>query len=1142
MSRVFRHWRREMKLYNPFTLRDLRRRTSIALAGVALLLPAGFLRAQTPEAPRAGEAAPEAPGEKPSLTVADVEDRLAAVEADAGIDDAVKETLRAKYKQAIGALKKAGEDAARAAEYRDSIASAPAETAALRTRLNALPAVEDAAAVSPPAAEDLQQEILSRRATLAELKGQLTDLADALTQMSARPTEISARLPEARRELADVERQLAPLVQARDESPGREAERIVLEAQRMVLARELEMLDREQRSQAVRKDELIARRDLMTRQVENDGAALEALANRQLMTDARRVANLADTTRAGAAGGNEAVQALAAEVQALSDEFQEVAQKLKDAGGEHDEVTAKLDTLSRNYERTVRQLSLSTNEAAFSHVLLLQRRHLPDPRSLSRVLEARQEELNAVRLAAFQIEDKLEEQVSVEKAFAGDPSEAAAQLVAARGEVLDKLNTQYRTLAQNLALLDSDERHYLDKVKEVRAFLREKLFWVRSSPAAGPETLKKLPESLFWLFGSGRWAEFASALKGVFVEMPVRSVVVFLVAAALLVFRRRTVAALETTGQEVRRISTDRYALTGKALLCTFLMTAPLPLLLGFSGWALGRAPEASDWLRGLTFGLKNAAWMAYAFLFVRVVARRGGLGAAHFGWPEQALCQLRQAVGWLMAIILPAVLIIGTTGFEDAKGQLDSVGRLSLIVANLCSGVVMWRLFRPSNGVFSSMVREAAGGHSARWEHLMCWSMVAIAIGLTVLAYIGYTITALILGVMVLAALRLLVGAAILYGLVLRWFTSKWRKLALAEAMEQRRTRREAAKAAAAAGEESSEEIVPVDVTDAELDLASIGSQTRRLLRFLVGLAATLTIWFLWSEMIPSLGALDTVTVLWGLSLLGIVQAILIVGVTLVISKNLPGLLEVAVLRATTIDVGTRNAIATLCQYAVIAIGLGLLFDALSLDWSKFGWMAAALSVGLGFGLQEVVANFVCGIILLFERPIRVGDIVTLEDVTGTVTKIRMRATTITNWDRKEFVVPNKQFITGTLMNWTLSSSINRVVITVGVAYGSDTEKARQIMLEIAHDHPLVLDDPAPMATFEAFADSSLNLLLRAYLPDLDNRMKTISDLHTEIDKRFKKAGIEIAFPQRDLHLRSGWESIRPAGSGGGSAEKGAS
>jgi potassium efflux system protein len=188
---------------------------------------------------------------------------------------------------------------------------------------------------------------------------------------------------------------------------------------------------------------------------------------------------------------------------------------------------------------------------------------------------------------------------------------------------------------------------------------------------------------------------------------------------------------------------------------------------------------------------------------------------------------------------------------------------------------------------------------------------------------------------------------------------------------------------------------------------------------------------------------------------------------------------------------------------------------------------MAAALSVGLGFGLQEVITNFVCGLILLFERPVRIGDVVTIQGTTGTVTKIRMRATTITNWDRQEFVVPNKSLITDTILNWTLSASISRIVINVGVAYGTDTDKAREVLLEVANEHPIIMQDPAPMATFEQFADSTLNLVLRCYVPDLDFRLRTTSELHTEINRRFTKAGIEIAFPQQDIHIRSGIEHL---------------
>ncbi len=170
---------------------------------------------------------------------------------------------------------------------------------------------------------------------------------------------------------------------------------------------------------------------------------------------------------------------------------------------------------------------------------------------------------------------------------------------------------------------------------------------------------------------------------------------------------------------------------------------------------------------------------------------------------------------------------------------------------------------------------------------------------------------------------------------------------------------------------------------------------------------------------------------------------------------------------------------------------------------------------MGIGFGLQEIVANFISGLIILFERPIRIGDRVTVGNTDGVVTRIRIRATTIRGDDRKELLVPNKEFITGRLLNWSLSDQVTRVMVTVGVAYGTDVEQAHALMREAAHEHAHVLDDP-----FEGFGDNSLTLILRAFIDSPDHRLATVTHLHKAIYAKFEQAGISIAFPQRDLHL----------------------
>ena len=172
----------------------------------------------------------------------------------------------------------------------------------------------------------------------------------------------------------------------------------------------------------------------------------------------------------------------------------------------------------------------------------------------------------------------------------------------------------------------------------------------------------------------------------------------------------------------------------------------------------------------------------------------------------------------------------------------------------------------------------------------------------------------------------------------------------------------------------------------------------------------------------------------------------------TVVSSRNLPGLIELGLLSQTSIDAASRYAITSILRYAIVIAGTLIGLDLLGMRWSQLQWMAAALTVGLGFGLQEIFANFVSGLILLFERPFRVGDVITVGDLTGRVTRIRTRATTILDYDNREIFVPNKSFITGQLLNWTLSDTTTRITIKVGVAYGTDPDLVHRLLIEAAN------------------------------------------------------------------------------------------
>jgi small-conductance mechanosensitive channel len=246
---------------------------------------------------------------------------------------------------------------------------------------------------------------------------------------------------------------------------------------------------------------------------------------------------------------------------------------------------------------------------------------------------------------------------------------------------------------------------------------------------------------------------------------------------------------------------------------------------------------------------------------------------------------------------------------------------------------------------------------------------------------------------------------------------------------------------------------------------------------------------------------------------------AIFLVGV--VVTRAIQGWLDQRLLPHTRLDVGIRNSLMTTFGYAGIIAAAAVGFTFLGLDLSNLALVAGALSVGIGFGLQSVVNNFVSGLILLAERPIKAGDWIVVGDEEGYVSKISVRATQIETFDRATVIVPNSDLISGVVKNWMHTNMMGRIRVAVGVAYSADPEQVRAILLKCAEEHPALLRDPEPRVFFQDFGASSLDFELRAYIGNVDVALSTRSDLRFAILKALRAAGIEIPYPQQDLHLK---------------------
>jgi len=228
--------------------------------------------------------------------------------------------------------------------------------------------------------------------------------------------------------------------------------------------------------------------------------------------------------------------------------------------------------------------------------------------------------------------------------------------------------------------------------------------------------------------------------------------------------------------------------------------------------------------------------------------------------------------------------------------------------------------------------------------------------------------------------------------------------------------------------------------------------------------------------------------------------------------------------LQHTRLDRGAREATVTITGYVIITIAAITGLSVAGFNFQSIALIAGALSVGIGFGLQNIVNNFISGLILLFERPIKTGDWVMVGNTEGYVKRIRIRSTEIQTFDRADVIVPNSELIASQVTNWMLHDSRGRARIPVGVAYGSDTQKVKTILEKAAEEHPRVVNDdsaPKPKVLFRGFGESSLDFELRCFIQDIDERLQVVSDLNFAIDAAFRESGIEIPFPQRDVHVR---------------------
>ncbi|BBM82581.1 mechanosensitive ion channel domain-containing protein [Candidatus Uabimicrobium amorphum] len=816
-------------------------------------------------------------------------------------------------------------------------------------------------------------------------------------------------------------------------------------------------------------------------------------------------------------------------------------------------ITMRIEYI-KTVEKTLKDVQLEINrtkeKATAAHltnvmgILLRQQLYnLPHIHENKQQVIQRQYELPATQLAIIELEEKLLELANFEKAkasyaaqFANDVAnyqnylQTLEEVLTNRRAYIQNLVTDYNTYLSKLIDLDTKERFLISTVNEYRTYIEEHIFWEKSTDAFRVKHISKIFSAIQWLFSPANWWKICTTILIDARENILLYIVFFIVLAFLIYVRWSIYQQLDDITKLISRKRTDQFKHTLYVCFYTLVVASTVPIIMWSLGWRLEKAPSLFAIYTGQA--LKATTKIYFLFSLSYAICMVNGLGEAHFRWPVGLTAFIRKSIRffmWPLVTLYFFVFII-----ENHNIWQDSLGRLFFSFSMIVGMIFFFRIFHHYRTIFPLHTKPL---HKIIY-YVAFFSTVILPIFLIVISFIGYHYTSIHLSEKILQSIAVSLLIFYVGNLLLRWLEVIYHKFVYLQ--------RKATEKKEAENHEENTNEAPLDTHAVEnlqletsesseeaiasYNLEEFKNQGKYLVSILQWLAVAVCLWLIWRDVLPALKMLNRI-VLWSYTIPGgeevtslkdLIYAIIALVVTSILAKNLPTLLEIYFLQKIKLENGVSFAVSTLIRYTLVTVGVIIACQSIGLNWGKVQWLVAAFSVGLGFGLQEIFANFVAGLIILFERPMRVGDIVTVGETSGKVSKIKIRATTITDWDRKELIVPNKEFITGRLVNWSLSDTTLRIVVDVGVAYGSDVEKVRQTLIEVAQSHPDILPDEGVTVVFNKFGDSALNFSMRVFIPNISFFLKVIHDLHMTINRTFREKGIEIAFPQRDIHVRS--------------------
>lgn len=965
----------------------------------------------------------------------------------------------------------------------------------------------------------LEQLLADRNAQLNEWQKQIIDANSLVITAQTRPERAQAEISGNQTRSQEINNIL---------KSGRDASKPLSSERRNLLNAELAKLDAQTqlRRQELAGNSLLqdlgnSRRSLLEERIKR--LEQELLDLQSLINEKRRDLSeqtLAEQSRELEKAGTDSLLAQESAINLkLSNYLLRATDRLNELTRQNLQTKQQLDSLSQSDQALEEQISVLQGSLLLSRILYKQQQALPTLKIDSNLPD----QIADLRLYQFELNQQREAinnpSVYVDNLLSVQTNEPGSQalrtdllaLTDTRRELIDRLNRELNALLNESITLQLNQKQLKTTAETLRATLDEQMFWIPSNKPLDLEWIKSVPRLLERQIAELPWGSNLRQLGAGLTERPLLFLPLLLLIGVLLWRRGYLYRKLAELHQDIGHFKRDSQLHTPMAIMLNVLLALPGTLFLALCGFALQMDARGQNANLGEALFQMAQAWLVFYTLY-RILAD-GGVAELHFRWGRSQVAFLHRQVRRLGLVVMAMVAVVTVAKHQPAGLGDDVIG---LTVVLTCYALMVWLLHK-------LLLTGPAREHASAFRMLIGIGLSLLPLALIIAVGLGYYYTALKLSDRLINTLYLLVIWLVIEATFVRGLGVAARRLAYQRATAKRQ-----------AQSKDSGEGTETVVEEPTLDIEQVNQQSLRLIRLALLGTFIAGLYWVWADLISVFAYLDNIALyqyssgtgdaatLVPISLSDVLGALIIVGITIALGRNLPGLLEVLVLSRLNLAQGSAYATTTLLSYLIVAIGFVTTLSTLGVSWDKLQWLVAALSVGLGFGLQEIFANFISGLIILFERPVRIGDVVTIGNLSGTVSKIRIRATTITDFDRKEIIVPNKTFVTDQLINWSLNDTVTRVIVKIGVAYETDLPLARKLMMQAAEENPRVLRDPAPLLFFLTISASTFDYELRFHVRELGDRNAATDEILTRIALSFREHNVEMAFNQVEVMIKN--------------------